>query len=358
MLTSVRSNSPSAASSSRAASSRPLDDLRRLGATAGEAAHQFVPGRGGQEHQAGVRHALADLAGPRPDRSPAGRECPAASFSSSGLRGVPYLFPANSAHSSSSPSMTIRSNSGSSTKKYSRPSTSPGRGERVVAETESHSSGWHRRSSATTVLFPTPEGPESTVSRENSRMVRQYPLLSPAAPPGVAESRTKSPDGAIMPPRPATGIRDRSQLSIGGPAQMSSAELVLERRALVCPQTTDTTGLGDAEPFHDLLGANLAYARHGLKQSRDLHLANDVIVGAFLDDVGEGGGSALEAILHLRAFFACSGCLLQGRRTLIRSEGRKSHSRSPRVSSGKTLVAVKLASKRTFRQRESPFMSQ
>ena len=42
----------------------------------------------------------------------------------------------------------------------------PGRGARVVTETEIQISGLRRRSSATTVLFPTPEGPESTVSRE------------------------------------------------------------------------------------------------------------------------------------------------------------------------------------------------
>lgn len=36
----------------------------------------------------------------------------------------------------------------------------------MVAETESQTSGWALRICATTVLLPTPEGPESTVSRD------------------------------------------------------------------------------------------------------------------------------------------------------------------------------------------------
>ena len=34
-----------------------------------------------------------------------------------------------------------------------------------IAETESHTSGWSSRSREMTVVFPTPEGPDSTVSR-------------------------------------------------------------------------------------------------------------------------------------------------------------------------------------------------
>src|SRR5260370_21607659 len=54
----------------------------------------------------------------------------------------------------------------SSTNGYSRPFTSPGRGGRVVTDTEIQIWGQVLPSSAMTVLFPTPEGPESTVSRE------------------------------------------------------------------------------------------------------------------------------------------------------------------------------------------------
>src|ERR1700742_672730 len=216
VLTSVRSNSPSAASSSRAASSR-----RSM--TSGGSVPRPVSRRTSSSQDGGARNtSRASGMVLRTCRAPArsissSAGMPAASFSSSGFRGVPYLFPANSAHTSSSPSATIRPNSASSTKKYSRPSSSPGRGERVVAETESHSSGWQCRNSATTVLFPTPEGPESTVSRENFRMVRQYPLPGPAAPLGVAESPASAPDRSTMPPYPLPD----SAVFVCGPAQMS-----------------------------------------------------------------------------------------------------------------------------------------
>ena len=62
VLTSVTSNSPSAASSTRAASSRRSIDLLRLRAAAGEPAYQLVPRRRGQEDQPRLRHRRADLA--------------------------------------------------------------------------------------------------------------------------------------------------------------------------------------------------------------------------------------------------------------------------------------------------------
>src|SRR6516225_500037 len=166
-------------------------------------------------------------------------------------------------------------------------------------------SGQILRSSATTVLFPTPEGPESTVSLECT---------------GVA---TAAPLG------------HGSRLSCGSDI---GTELLLKRGPLVGTQPAYATRFRYAESFHDLLCPHLAHAGQGLKQSRDLHLANHVISRAFLDDIGQGRGPALEAVLHLGAFFACAGSLLQGRRTFFRSEGRKSHSGSPRVSLGKRFV--------------------
>src|SRR5215211_7470619 len=59
----------------------------------------------------------------------------------------------------------MRSNSARETKWYSTPSVSPGRGGRVVTETDNHTVGWWRRSSATTLPLPTPDGPERTVRR-------------------------------------------------------------------------------------------------------------------------------------------------------------------------------------------------
>src|SRR5262245_11360419 len=90
---------------------------------------------------------------------------PAATRWATGAFGVPYFRPANFAHSSNSPRAAIASKASSLTKWYSRLFTSPGRGDRVVTETDSQMSGRCARKRATTVLLPTPEGPERTVSR-------------------------------------------------------------------------------------------------------------------------------------------------------------------------------------------------
>ena len=82
-------------------------------------------------------------------------------------------------------------------------------------------------SSATTVLFPTPEGPESTVSRECT-------VVATAVPPEAC-----------------------SRLLCGSDI---GAELCLKRRPLVGTQPADAARFRDAKPFHDLLGPDLAYA--------------------------------------------------------------------------------------------------
>ena len=61
VLTSVTSNSCSAASSTLAAASRRSMHLGGLGAAAGEPAHQLLPGGRGQEDQLGLRHHALDL---------------------------------------------------------------------------------------------------------------------------------------------------------------------------------------------------------------------------------------------------------------------------------------------------------
>ncbi len=90
-------------------------------------------------------------------------------------------------------------------------------------------------SSATTVLFPTPEGPESTVSRE-------YTGVATAAPEGLG---SRLPRGSVI----------------------GATELLLKRGALVGAQAAHAARFGDAKPFHDLLCPDLAYARQGLEQS-------------------------------------------------------------------------------------------
>ena len=103
-----------------------------------------------------------------------------------------------------------------------------------MTETEIQISGQARRSSATTVLFPTPEGPESTVSRE-------WTGVATAAPPG-SESFG-------------------SCLSLGSDI---GTELVLKRGPLVGTQAAHAPRFSDTKPFHDLLGPDLAHAGQGL----------------------------------------------------------------------------------------------
>ena len=102
-----------------------------------------------------------------------------------------------------------------------------------MTDTEIQICGQVLRSSATTVLFPTPEGPESTVSRECT---------------GVA---TAAPEGLGRLPRCS---------DIG-------TELLLKRGALVGTQPAHSARFRDAKPFHDLLCPDLAYARQGFEQS-------------------------------------------------------------------------------------------
>src|SRR5687767_10689756 len=100
---------------------------------------------------------------------------------------------------------------------------------------------------ATTVLLPTPEGPESTVSRAGRSGTGGGPVIDPA------------------------DQTDSVRRSVGG-----ATELALERRDLVGTQPADAAALGDAEPLHDLLGPHLADAGHRLQQGGDLHLADDL----------------------------------------------------------------------------------
>jgi len=105
----------------------------------------------------------------------------------------------------------------------------------------------------------------------------------------------------------------------------SAAELALQRRDLVGAKSPDSAALGDTEPFHDLLGADLADARQGLQEGGDLHLADDVVLLALLDDLMEGSTGVLEPILDLGALPASRGGLLERGCALFRGKGRKSH---------------------------------
>jgi len=115
VFTSVMSNSPAAASSSSAAAS-----LRA--STSGGSVPRPVSLRTSSSQDGGARNTsrasgAARLTCRAPATSISSRQAtPASSFSLSAARGVPYLLPANCAHSSSAPLAISRSNSSSSTK--------------------------------------------------------------------------------------------------------------------------------------------------------------------------------------------------------------------------------------------------
>src|SRR6202044_2716179 len=109
---------------------------------------------------------------------------PCSRLSRTGSARVPYLLPANFATQA-----VFRRRPCVQTPQYPHsgipaPSLLPAAA-RVVTEAEIQISGRRRRRAAPTVLFPTPEGPESTVSREFFRSAgRSAPAgaASPAAP--------------------------------------------------------------------------------------------------------------------------------------------------------------------------------
>src|SRR5215207_7285693 len=136
------------------------------------------------------------------------------------------MFPAYSACSSNSPDSIMSATWCRSTKWYSTPSVSPGRGARVVTDVDTHTSGCRRRTAASTASLPTPDGPDSTVRRAS------------AVPSGSGRSGT----GSSM----TSGVR--------------STELTLERRALLRAETTDAAGRRDLQPLHDLGRTGLADA--------------------------------------------------------------------------------------------------
>src|SRR5689334_16228190 len=66
------------------------------------------------------------------------------------------------------------------------------------------------------------------------------------------------------------------------------AEFLLQCDPLIRAKSADSPRLSDAQTLHDLLGADLAHARHGLKQRRDLHLPDDIVSLTVLEDLRQG----------------------------------------------------------------------
>src|SRR4051794_35023764 len=78
-----------------------------------------------------------------------------------------------------------------------------------------------------------------------------------------------------------------------------AGELVEQRLALALAQTAQPAARGDLQTLHDLLRADLADARHGLQQRRDLHLAEHLVRVGLLEHLREAGAPALEPLLEL-----------------------------------------------------------
>src|SRR5450631_470043 len=98
---------------------------------------------------------------------------------------------------------------------------------------------------------------------------------------------------------------------------------------LVVAQPSDPAGLSDADLPHDLAGPDAADARHRLQQRRDLHLADDVVVLAVRDHLGQQALGVLEAILNCCPLTTSDCRLCKSIGTLLRGELGKSHCQSP-----------------------------
>src|SRR5436309_3643150 len=114
----------------------------------------------------------------------------------------------HSTHSRNSSAASRRSNSSRLTKWYSRPSSSPGRRARVVAETASSSSGTRSSSIRARVLFPSPDVPVMTKTGGPLRPVEEPDEL-----------------GALALRQPSNGLRLADPALIQEPGGLDAAEL-------------------------------------------------------------------------------------------------------------------------------------
>src|SRR5690606_28464784 len=108
-------------------------------------------------------------------------------------------------------------------------------------------------------------------------------------------------------------------------ARSLAAELGEQRLALPFTEATQTTAGRDLEALHRLLRTYLAHARQSLQQSRDLHLAEHLVLVGLLQHISEGRTAALEPLLELRAGATGGGGLPPPRSTLFLGELGKCH---------------------------------
>src|SRR5262249_48060233 len=111
-------------------------------------------------------------------------------------RSVPERCPhGNSTYSRNSPAATLWSNSSSVMNQYSRPSSSPSRRPRVVAETASSRSGISVNSALSRVPLPAPDVPVTT--KTGVLLVEEPNELSPLAV-GEATDRLRLADPGLV----------------------------------------------------------------------------------------------------------------------------------------------------------------
>ena len=162
-LTTTASKSPTAAISISARASRAAMTSGDSVAPADQALGQHLERRRRQEHQIRLGHHRPDLAGALQLDLEQGRHAGGQPLED-GLarRAVQVAGELGVFEQLTGRDQFARTARGS--RSCTAPRRSPGRGARVVHDTETQTSGCARRSSATTVPLPTPDGPDSTVS--------------------------------------------------------------------------------------------------------------------------------------------------------------------------------------------------
>ena len=358
MFTSVRSNSCSAAISTRpAASRRAITSSGSVPRPRSRFSSSSQLGRG-QEHQQRLRHGRRTCRAPcRSISSRVGT--PAASFSSTG----PPRRAVAVARELGPLQQLARGDEPVELRRRRRRSSAPRGPHRagvflVVTETDSHTSGCARRSSATTVDLPTPDGPERTV-RPPVDSRGGEPLRLDGMPRSGLASRalTDSPDQDVSvtsypplnprcvflcEPRLALGCRRthaRGQARWLAPRPRTRRDSAMPSRSMICLARTLPTPGSDS------------------RQSRHLHLADDVVGLPILEHLSQRNRAVLEPVLDLGTLFAGLGSLLQGCGALLRGKGRKSHAGSPRISCRCTRTGRETSWSSAPKQRQEQFLS-
>src|ERR1039457_5920259 len=76
-------------------------------------------------------------------------------------------------------------------------------------------------------------------------------------------------------------------------------EFALQSGPLVGAEPAAAPRLSAAQALHNLLGADLPDARHGLQETRSVHPFAHLVGLALLEDLGQGRGTVLGPVLDL-----------------------------------------------------------